>query len=159
MPRSYSRIVLHTVFSTKYRQPLISPELEDGLYGVMGNELKKHGCDVIRIGGGFDHVHIIHTLPRTLTLATVIQEVKSRSSRWMNNRLPAEISFKWQIGYSSHSADYRKLNGLICYVENQKAHHYGTENEILVSFEQEYSKLLRAYGFDFDPALEFPRCA
>lgn len=158
MPRSYSRVILHTVFATKYRRPLIDPAMEDGLYGVMGNELRKQGCDVIRINGGFDHVHLVHTLARTVTIAAVLQEVKARSSRWMTNNHPRQMKFAWQEGYGSHSVDYRKLDKLIRYVERQKWHHYGKSraDEIRMTFEQEYSALLTAFGFEFDSAKEFP---
>ena len=157
MPRTYSRIILHTVFSTKYRQPLIDPEKEDGLYRAIGQRFKENKCELIRINGGFDHIHAVHSLSRTVSVADLLQDVKSRSSYWMRNHYPFAPEFWWQVGYYSVSVDHRNLDGLLTYVDNQKRHHYGSADFAVIqkTFEQEYAQLLTAYGFDFDPAKEF----
>ncbi|MEM1358378.1 MAG: hypothetical protein AAGF89_09275, partial [Bacteroidota bacterium] len=66
--------------------------------------------------------------------------------------------FQWQNGYSTHSADYRNLDNLVRYIDNQKQHHYGNSDGTLIreTFAQEYEKLLTAFGFPFDPELELP---
>ncbi|MEM6396661.1 MAG: IS200/IS605 family transposase [Bacteroidota bacterium] len=155
MPRSYSRIILHAGFSTKYRQPMIGEEIEAGLYAIMGNELKKHGCVPIVIGGVSDHVHVLFAMSRTKTVAQVMQSVKAVSSYWLRRQGEKYETFRWQNSYFIFSADYRKMDGLIQYILDQKAHH-GQNNEKL-DFKAEYEKMLRAFGFaDFDSDLEFP---
>ncbi|MEM6878968.1 MAG: IS200/IS605 family transposase [Bacteroidota bacterium] len=155
MPRSYSRIILHAGFSTKYRQPFIDEEIEAKLYAIMGNELEKYDCVPIAIGGVSDHVHLLFAMTRTATVAKVMQSVKGVSSYWIRRQGKKYEDFKWQCSYFVFSADYRKLDGLIKYILNQKVHH-GQNNE-KIDFKREYEKLLRAFGFtDFDPKLEFP---
>ncbi len=154
MPQSYARIVLHTVFSTKYRMPLITDNIRGELHAFMIAHFKHHGCHVYGINSVDDHIHIIHSLPRTVTLADVMQDVKKFSSRWIKKKGLQFQWFAWQDGYSSYSADYRKLEGLLAYVRNQRSHH-GYEDENM-TFVQEYSKFLTLYNFEFKPEYQFP---
>ena len=159
MPQSYSKIYLHTIFSTKYRRPMIHPSVEEELYGALRGLFHEQGCIVIEIGGTFDHVHIVHTLPRTMSIAKVLESVKSLSTKGMKKDELLPEDFNWQDGYSCFSVDYRKLEGLILYVRNQKRHHYGDEyGEIVrMTFETEYKTILDAFDCDYDPQFLFPR--
>lgn len=155
MPRSYAQIILHTTFSTKYRLPLISPAIEALLYAVIISEFRRHGSIVLRIGGTPDHLHIVHTLPRDCTLANLLRSVKAVSSKWIKRQGEFYERFAWQEGYASFSVDYRKKEAIIRYVDNQKEHHGLTGNGL--TFEQEYLKLLRAFGIaDIDLERLFP---
>ncbi|THH40520.1 IS200/IS605 family transposase [Neolewinella litorea] len=158
MPQSYLRIVLHTVFSTKYRRPTIHPRVEQELYSYLSRRLQLMGCRVYAIGGTLDHVHIVHGLPRTISIAKVLEDIKSQSSRWMGkNGYP---DFWWQNGYGCHSVDYRKVDGIIRYVERQKEHHYGSQENYRMTarltFEAEMLKFLREFDLDYDPQYLFP---
>ena len=114
-----------------------------------------HGSIVLEIDGTADHVHIVHTLPRTKALSTILNHVKSVSSVWIKTKGEKYAWFGWQDGYGAFSADYRKLDGLLRYVRNQKKHH-GPENR-LMDFEQEYTRMLIAFGYpNFNPKYQFP---
>ncbi len=152
MPQSFSRVVLHTVFSTKFRRPLIDGHIEPQLYAIITHLLRKKGCIRITIGGTPDHVHILHTLPRTERICDVIEEIKKVSSKWIKTKGSQYADFEWQIGYATHSADYRRLDRLKNYIRDQKMHH-GIHDR---GFIREYSALLRAYGHEFDPKYQFP---
>lgn len=153
MPQSYSRIVLHTTFSTKYRQAFIDLFIESELYAILCAEAKRWDSQIIEIGGTEDHIHIIHTLPRTRSVADVINAIKSVSSKWIKTKGERYEWFFWQDGYGTFSVDYRKLNGIREYVRHQKEHHSNSN----LSFEDEYTEILTAYGHgDFNPAYQFP---
>ncbi|MFK8161011.1 MAG: IS200/IS605 family transposase [Lewinella sp.] len=155
MPQSYARIILHTTWSTKYRMPYISVDIEKRVYRLITSLFKDHGCAVLEIGGTPDHVHVVHSLPRTKSVAEIMKAVKSVSSIAIKAMNPAYEWFSWQDGYGSFSVDYRKLDGLLAYVRNQKRHH-GIKGDRM-TFETEYSKMLVAYGFpDFNPEYQFP---
>ena len=84
MPQSLSNILVHVVFSTKSRMNLILPDVKEDLYAYIrgiGRELK---APVIEIGGIEDHVHILWTLPRTLSVSDAVQNFKSSSSRFIS---------------------------------------------------------------------------
>ncbi|NJC26997.1 IS200/IS605 family transposase [Neolewinella antarctica] len=155
MPASYDRIILHSVWSTKYRDPWIDLEIEAELHAVMAAEFHKWGCKVIEIGGTDDHVHVIHTLPRTSCAADVIAAVKSVSSGWISTVSNKYLGFRWQDGYGTFSVDYRNLTGLRSYVREQRAHHTPKGN--YPNFKTEYTKILKSYGHaDFTPQYVFP---
>jgi len=155
MPQSYDRIIVQTTFSTKYRQPLINQEIEPTLYAIMIATVQKLGVRVIEIGGTADHVHIIHTIPRTETIANIVNAMKSVSSKWIKTKGEAYAWFEWQDGYGCFSADYRRLDNLITYVKRQKEHH-GSSNQKM-TFREEYTRYLHAYGFpEFKVEYQFP---
>jgi len=155
MPSSYDRIILHGVWSTKYREPWIVEAIQDELYAVMVAEFKKHGCNVIQIGGVEDHVHVIYTLSRTKTVAEIMSSVKGVSSTWLSRRAAQYAGFEWQTGYSVFSVDYRKLDGLIYYVSHQRERHGPKAKNN--SFQYEHTKLLVDHGHeDFTPEYVFP---
>ena len=148
MPSSYSRVVLHTMFSTKYRNRLISPEIENKLLRYLVSDLKRNGSHTIIINAVEDHVHIVHTLPRTIAIKDLIQDCKKWSSRNIKKIFRSAGNFYWQRGFSTFSVDYRKMDGLIDYVRNQK-HHHNSDNPHN-TFEKELVWLLTNYGIDFD---------
>jgi REP element-mobilizing transposase RayT len=155
MPESYDRIVLHVTFSTKYRQAFIDDAIEEELYNIMSAEFIKLGCIVYEIGGTSDHVHILHSLPRMVRIADVINAVKSVSSKWIKTKGENYEWFSWQDGYGVFSVDYRKMGGVRQYIRKQKMHH--SANSVRLSFREEYTRILVAYGHaDFTPQYVFP---
>lgn len=89
MPQSFSQVILHLVFSTKDRIPLIDDELKPRLHAYLATVLRGDTCgkaEAFRIGGMADHVHIACTLPRTITQADLIKQVKTTSSSWIKEQ-------------------------------------------------------------------------
>ncbi len=154
MPQSYDRIILHTICGTKYRRPLITPEIEPHLLRYMVAMFKGAGCHVIRINGTADHVHILHSLPRVKTIADLMRDVKKFSSKFVNGKFPTPLGFEWQGGYSTFSMDHRDLRSITRYIENQKVHHGSGNPEN--TFQKELSDILNAYGVEFDAKYLFP---
>ncbi|MEO0787009.1 MAG: IS200/IS605 family transposase [Bacteroidota bacterium] len=156
MPSSYSRIILHTIFSTKYRRPIIHPDAEDKLYRFLRSRLEENGCIVYEINGAFDHVHLLHSLPRTKTIAKLMEDAKSLSSKFMKDQAHIPRDFEWQIGYATFSVDYRDMSGLRSYIKRQKEHHYGTVDQywasVVYTFKEEFVELLDKYDCEYDSA-------
>ena len=59
MPQSYAALFCHIIFSTKNREPLISPELQPRLYSYTGGVLRNEGDVLLAVGGMPDHVHLL----------------------------------------------------------------------------------------------------
>ena len=154
MPQSFARVVLHTTFSTKYRRPLITSEIEPRLLKYIVGILKRFGSHTIRINAVEDHVHIVHTLPRTVSIADLLKEVKTQSSHFVKDTFDGYDHFYWQGGYGTFSVDYRRIDGLLDYVDNQKQHHNSKLPEH--DFAHEFRRMLRAYGLEFDEKYLFP---
>ena len=83
MPQSFAAVPLHIVFSTKGRVPVLPadlvPRLRQYTAGIMG-EL---GCALLNANGVPDHVHLLASLGRTISIADLVKKVKAGSSRWI----------------------------------------------------------------------------
>ena len=86
MGQSLVKNYLHIVFSTKHRQELIHPPVEEELHAYLGGICKKLECPPIIVGGYTDHIHILCMLSKKLALMKLLEEVKSHSSKWMKGK-------------------------------------------------------------------------
>ena len=86
MSQSLARVLIHLVFSTKNRDPLIPAALHRELHAYIGAVLNHLECRSLRVGGTDDHAHILYARARTRALATVAEKVKTASSKWMKHR-------------------------------------------------------------------------
>jgi REP element-mobilizing transposase RayT len=101
MPQSLVRNVIHLIYSTKNREPLIVPDLRDPLFAYLAGTLNALKCPAIKVGGVADHVHLMFCLAKTLSLSKVVEEVKKSSSKWMKEK--GSPLFFWQNGYGAFS--------------------------------------------------------
>ena len=145
MPQSLARVVLHVVFSTKNRVPLLKDlELRARLHAYMAGVLQKIGCEPILINGVEDHVHILCNLSRTVTIAGLVEEAKKNPSRWMKEQGAAYSEFYWQGGYGAFSVSQSNVEQVREYVAAQEEHHRK------VSFQDEFRALCRKHGVEID---------
>ena len=144
MPQSLSSVLVHLIFSTKHRQPFISPEIEPQLHPYMASIFKALKSPALCIDGTTDHVHILFSMARVITIADLVEEVKSDSSKWIKTKGPEFRAFQWQKGYGAFSIGQSQVATLKRYISNQKQHHRR------VSFQDEYRKFLNRYRLEFD---------
>lgn len=144
MPQSLSKILLHIVFSTKNRQQLIRPEIEDELFAYMAAICNDHHCHAHKIGGVADHVHIACNLARTIAVSELLEEIKKSSSKWIKTKGNAYQNFFWQNGYGAFSLGMSQLPTVIKYIENQRKHHRQK------TFQEEYREFLKKYKIEYD---------
>ncbi|MCU1286531.1 MAG: transposase IS200-family protein [Acidobacteriales bacterium] len=141
MGHSFTSNLIHLVFSTHQRLPLIAPEREQSLYDFIVGIGVNQKTPVIAIGGVENHVHILFALHPTMSLAKVIQSFKANSSRHMRER---NRGFRWQEGYGAFSVSQSARGHVIQYIATQKEHH---EKH---SFEDEFLSLLKRHEIEFD---------
>jgi putative transposase len=144
MPQSFVQFYAHIVFHTKNNINLIDAEIEKELHPYLGGILKNYKSIPIQIGGTSDHIHLLCTLPKTMALADLLEEIKKSSSKWIKLKGPEYRNFYWQDGYGGFSVSYSQVNIVKNYIINQKQHHQKT------SFLEEYKNLLNENGVEFD---------
>jgi putative transposase len=144
MAQSLAQMYTHIVFSTKNRAPLINPEIEVELFAYMGNNIKRLKGIPFLINGTTDHIHVFSTLPRTVSLAKFIEDIKRNSSRWIKSKDPRYEEFFWQDGYGAFSVSASGKNAVIKYIANQKIHHKTN------SFKDEFLAFLDKYEIEYD---------
>jgi putative transposase len=110
MAQSLSNILLHVVFSTKNRRPLIDESIETSLFKYLATACRSLDCSTHGIGAAEDHIHICCTLSRTTTVSELIQHIKQDSSKWIKLQAPAYADFAWQNGYGAFSIGQSQLD-------------------------------------------------
>lgn len=144
MAQSLVKNYLHIVFSTKHRQPLITPEIADELHSYLGGICNNLDCSPIKIGGHIDHVHILCMLSKKIALVKLLEEIKSHSSKWMKTKGESLKNFYWQDGYGAFSVNPTEVDTVIRYIDNQAEHH---EKK---TFQDEYRAFLKKYKVEYN---------
>jgi len=79
------------------------------------------GTEFVHVGGVADHVHIVTTLPRTLSQAQLIEQIKKTSSKWIKAVDTRYRTFAWQRGYGAFSVSPSQLDAVLQYIDGQKS--------------------------------------
>jgi len=144
MSQSFVQIYTHIVLHTKDNVKLIREDIENELFSYLGGILKNLKSFPLQIGGTSDHIHILCTLPKTMALADLAEEIKKSSSKWIKTKGGHYRNFYWQDGYGGFSVSNSGVETVKRYILNQKKHHEK------VSFMDEYKTLLEAYDISFE---------
>lgn len=145
MAHSFVSLVLHCVFSTKDRRPLITQDLSQRLYPYIGGIARDENMKLLAIGGVEDHLHLLLALPSTITVAKMLQLIKGKSSKWIHDTFPEHQTFGWQEGYGAFSIGGSQIEATKTYIANQREHHRER------TFQQEFVAFLEKHGIAYDP--------
>jgi REP-associated tyrosine transposase len=144
MPQSLSAILVHLVFGTKNREPWIRDDIQSELYAYGTTVLKNADCPALAMNGMVDHVHVLFKLSRVKTLAEVVEELKTSTSKWIKTKGAPFRGFHWQSGYGAFSVSQSSVDQVIEYIRRQKSHHRSR------SFQDEFVALLKKHDVPFD---------
>ena len=144
MPQSFVSMNCHIVFSTKQREPWLTNELLPRLSDYSGGIVRAHGSALLAAGGMADHVHLIVSLGKELSIADLLREIKANSSRWIHETFPHLSGFHWQTGYGAFAVSQSRLESVKRYVGNQREHHR------MRTFQEEFIELLKRHNFAYD---------
>lgn len=144
MANTYTQLYFHVVFAVKGRQNLISIQWKDELYKYIAGIINNKSQKLLIINGMPDHVHLLLSSSPNFNLSTLIGEVKSNSSRWINENRYVRGKFAWQIGFGAFTVSQSQLTVVTNYIKKQEIHHKTK------SFREEYIEFLEAYKIDYD---------
>tara|TARA_R110002072_G_scaffold22432_5_gene78748 strand:+ start:3887 stop:4339 length:453 start_codon:yes stop_codon:yes gene_type:complete len=144
MGQSLVQNYIHIVFSTKNRQPLIHPPVENELHAYLGGICNRLESQSIIVGGYTDHIHILCKLSKKIALMTLIEKIKSNSSKWIKSKGIGYEDFYWQDGYGAFSVNPSEVDTVIKYIANQHEHHRKK------TFQEEYRAFLKKYNVAYD---------
>ena len=140
MSHSYICCLIHVIFSTANRLPLIGNDVQPRLHAYIGGIARKNEMAAPAVGGVADHVHVLLSLSRAVSVAKAVQLLKAGSSKWLNDSSQGLRPFAWQEGYAAFSVSFSQRDKVVDYILRQAEHHKR------MSFAEEFSKLLRAHG-------------
>src|SRR4051812_34897171 len=144
MPQSFACLYYHLIFGTKTRAPLITEGVQLRLYDYIGGILRAEGCVLIAAGGMPDHVHLLVSLDKRVSMSEALRIVKTNSSRWVHETFPGLSGFAWQVGYGAFSVSASHLDAVKGYLSRQAEHHRS------VTFQEEFVAFLRRHGIEYD---------
>ena len=113
MGQSLVNNYLHIVFSTKHRHHFVQPLFERALHSYLGGICNNMDCEPIQIGGYTDHVHLLCKLSKKVAAMKLLEETKSRSSKWMKTLDSSLRNFYWQDGYGAFSVSPTQVDKVI----------------------------------------------
>ena len=146
MPQSLSLVIIHVIFSTKERRPFFDPDTRPKFHGYLATVARNAGCEAYRVGGVADHVHLAIRLSRTITIADLVETLKTASSKWVKTLSADLSSISWQRGYGCFSVGPSDLDALRAYIDDQENHHQTR------TFQDELRMFLKKYGVEYDEA-------
>jgi REP element-mobilizing transposase RayT len=149
MPSTHHGLLIHVIFSTKLRYPLIRDSWRDDLFAYMGGTAKEHKATLLSSGGIEDHVHLLLKIHPSFAIADTVKLLKANSSRWINQERKVNCRFEWQRGYGAFSVSQSHSDKVKEYIANQRVHHQRQ------SFREEYLETLRKHAIEFDERYVF----
>jgi putative transposase len=143
MPHTSGNILLHFVFSTEGRRPLIKAEFRDDLFAYLGGIIRQMKGTALIVNGTADHIHMLIRVRPTHSAAEIARVAKTNSSRWLREKHSA--NFAWQTGYGVFSVSESNSEATIAYIAGQQAHHRKR------SFQEEFVAFLQKNRVEYDP--------
>ena len=122
----------------------MSPEIDAELYPYIASIFKALKSPALIINGASDHLHTLFSLSRVVTIADLVEEVKTESSKWIKTKGQEFRNFHWQNGYGAFSISQSEVATVKRYIRRQKEHHRR------VTFQDEYRRFLAAYEVEYD---------
>ncbi len=133
--------MIHYIWSTKNRKPIITSELKSMLLLHIKENSKTKGIFIDTLNCVDDHIHLLISLGTEQTISKIAMLIKGESSFWANNQKLIKQKFEWQDEYIALSVSESAIDKVKQYILNQEEHHKKK------TFTQEYDEFLKLYGF------------
>jgi putative transposase len=142
---SFSTCLVHCVFSTHERRPWLTPAICKRLHPYLGGIARENGIRALAIGGVADHVHLLLSLPATISISKTVQLLKGNSSKWLRETFPElrAQGFAWQEGFGAFSIGISGVEETTRYIQMQEEHHRKK------SFREEFQAFLKKHDHDY----------
>lgn len=144
MSQSLVRMLVHVVFSTKNRVDLITPEIENGLFSYMNGIVENNNSKLILGGGTTNHVHLLISLGKIISISELVGDIKRDSSSWVKKQNTKFSNFYWQEGYGAFSVGQTEDEVVMKYIAKQKEHHRNK------NYKTEFRGFLKKYKIEYD---------
>ncbi|OPZ15481.1 MAG: Transposase IS200 like protein [Bacteroidetes bacterium ADurb.BinA261] len=144
MANTYTQLYVQFVFSVKNRENLIKESFRDELEKIMCGIVTNHQCKPYAVYCNPDHTHLFVGMHPTIAPSKLMEQVKSGSSKWLNEKKYLPGKFSWQDGFGAFTYSKSHIDQVVKYVLNQPAHHKKQ------SFREEYLSFLHKFEIEYD---------
>lgn len=112
--------------------------------GYIGGIIHRCEGELVVSNNVRDHIHLLLVLPRIMSVADLVKEIKTGSTKWIREKDPTQSDFHWQTGYGAFSISPSHKRAVVEYILLQQTHHH------TVTFQEEYRRILKKYKIAFD---------
>jgi putative transposase len=146
---SFNSCLMHCIFCTKERRPLLTAAIRERLWPYLGGIAREKEMKARAIGGVPDHAHLLLSLRTTLSVSKAMQLLKGNSSKWLRETFPElqAQGFAWQEGFGAFSIGVSGVEDTVRYIQTQDEHHRKK------SFREEFETFLKKHGYDYKPEM------
>ena len=144
MSQSLAKNLIHLVFSTKDRRPLMDDTVRVEFHKYSAGILRDLNSPALLMNSVNDHIHVLFNLHRTKALSDVVMELKRGTSKWLKEQGPQYQSFYWQAGFGAFSVSQSGIESVTDYIAKQAEHHRER------TFQDEFRALLIRHEIEFD---------
>jgi REP element-mobilizing transposase RayT len=144
MANTYTQLHIQFVFAVKYLAALIGKTWKEEMYKYITGIIQENGHKMLQINSMPDHIHIFIGMRPTQSIAALVQNIKTESSKWIKEKGFCKSLFSWQEGYGAFSYSKSHVPDVIRYIQNQEAHHKKQ------NFLEEYIHYLKTFEIEYD---------
>jgi len=144
MANTYKQAYFHLVFAVKQRDALIQKDWKDELEKYITGTIQNHKHKLLAIGAMPDHIHIFIGYNLNHLIPDLVEEIKTSSNAWINQKKYSKSKFSWQIGYGAFTHSHSQTNQVVKYILNQENHHRKK------TFKEEYLKMLKKNEIEYN---------
>ena len=144
MANSFIQAYVHYIFTVKGRANFLKQEHNNELQKYITGIVQNRNCKMLAINNMPDHVHIFLGQHPSYSISKTIQEIKSISSKFINEKKWYKSKFYWQSGYGAFTYSRSQIDTVIKYILNQQQHHKKR------TFRDEYIEFLNKYGIEYN---------
>jgi REP element-mobilizing transposase RayT len=142
MSQTCGNVVVHLIFSTKQRLPVITPEIRSDLHAYLGGIVREMGGTALIVNGIADHVHMLIRIRPIHSIAEMMRVIKTNSGKWIHRK--GHTKFAWQAGYGVFSVSESSIPAVTKYIADQEQHHRKH------SFQEEFVAFLKKNNVAYD---------
>ena len=144
MANTYTKLNIHIVFHVKSTGICLRREDLPQVFAYIGGIIKNIGGYPVTVGGVENHIHILATMPKTMSVSDFVKTIKANSSKWIKTLDEYYGSFVWQEGYGAFCVSPSLVKKTIRYIETQEEHHHKE------SVRTEFIRFLKINGIEYD---------
>jgi putative transposase len=145
MGHTFSRIVLHVIFSTKGRRNSLYRDMRRDMLEYLHGIARHEGVGLLAANAVEDHVHLLLAVKPVHAPSALVRTIKTNSSRWIHETYADLDDFGWQSGFGVFSVSESAVADVVAYIRDQERHHRR------MPFAQELQLFLERHGVEYDP--------
>ncbi len=144
MANTFTQIYIQIVFAVKGRQNLIASSRREELHKYITGIVQNRDQKMLSIFAMPDHIHILVGLKARLSISDLVRDIKTGSSKYINDNHWVMGKFNWQEGFGAFSYSKSHIDNVVKYILNQEEHHKAK------SFKEEYIEFLEKFDIEYD---------